>query len=155
MCSLTSIGFRQEKALFRKLLYTNAGRVLQSNDCELWKHSFLSPLFPRESTKGCLGKTSIVDCGYHRYLGDFINTGSSVGWASGYHPGGHEFDSGRTNTQGLKNNWVESAAFVITSANGQTFKSSRIRTISRRSRLTTLVVNNCGTLKNPHTIRKE
>ncbi|XP_044174005.1 uncharacterized protein LOC114974698 [Acropora millepora] len=43
----------QEKALFRKLLYTNAGRVLQSNDCELWKHSFLSPLFPRESTKGC------------------------------------------------------------------------------------------------------
>ena len=28
------------------------------------------------------------------------------------------------------------------------FKSSRIRTISRRSRLTTLVVNTCGTLKN-------
>ncbi|XP_067034167.1 uncharacterized protein [Acropora muricata] len=43
----------KEKTLFRKLLYTNAGRVLQSNDCELWKHSFLSPLFPRESTKGC------------------------------------------------------------------------------------------------------
>ena len=31
----------------------------------------------------------------------------------------------------------------------------RIRTISRRSRLTTLGVNNCGTLKNPLTIRKE
>ncbi|XP_067033885.1 uncharacterized protein [Acropora muricata] len=46
------VASQQEKALFRKLLYTNAGRVLQSNDCELWKHSFLSPLFPRESTKG-------------------------------------------------------------------------------------------------------
>lgn len=78
MCSLTSIGFRQEKALFRKLLYTNARRVLQSNDCELWKHSFLSPLFPRESTKGCFGKNSIVDCGYFRHLGDFINTATSV-----------------------------------------------------------------------------
>ena len=31
---------------------------------------------------------------------------------------GREFDSGWTNTQGLKNKWVESAAFVITSANG-------------------------------------
>ena len=29
-----------------------------------------------------------------------------------------------------------------------------VRTISWRSRLTTLVANNCGTLKNPHTIRK-
>ena len=38
---------------------------------------------------------------------------------------------------------------------GRYFKSSRIRTISRRSRLTTLVVNNCKTLKDPHTIRKE
>ena len=45
-------------------------------------------------------------------------TGSSLSWASGYHAGGREFDSRRTNTQGLKNNWVESAAFVITSANG-------------------------------------
>ena len=26
----------------------------------------------------------------------------SVGWASGCHVGGREFDSGRTNTQGLK-----------------------------------------------------
>lgn len=46
------VASQQEKTLFRKLLYTNARRVLQSNDCELWKHSFLSPLFPRESTKG-------------------------------------------------------------------------------------------------------
>ena len=45
-------------------------------------------------------------------------TGSSVDWASGCHAGGREFDSGRNNTQGLKNNWAESAAFVITSANG-------------------------------------
>ena len=29
-------------------------------------------------------------------------TGGSVGWASGCHAGGREFDSGRTNTQGLK-----------------------------------------------------
>ena len=54
-----------------------------------------------------------------------------------------------TNTQGLKiieqkvlSKWLD-------------FKSSPIRTISRRSLIATLVVNNCGTLKNPHTIRKE
>ena len=29
-------------------------------------------------------------------------TGGSVGWASGCYVGGHEFDCGRTNTQGLK-----------------------------------------------------
>ena len=29
-------------------------------------------------------------------------TGGSVSWASGWHAGGCEFDSGRTNTQGLK-----------------------------------------------------
>ena len=29
-------------------------------------------------------------------------TGSSVGWASGCHAGGCEFDSNRTNTPGLK-----------------------------------------------------
>ena len=31
-----------------------------------------------------------------------LNTGGSVGWASGCHGGGREFDSVRTNTQGLK-----------------------------------------------------
>ena len=46
-----------------------------------------------------------------------MRTGSSVGWASGYQAGGREYDSGRPNTQGLKNNWADSAAFVITSAN--------------------------------------
>ena len=29
-------------------------------------------------------------------------TSSAVGWVSGCHAGGREFDSGRTNTQGLK-----------------------------------------------------
>jgi len=40
-------------------------------------------------------------------------------WLSWFrcHAGGREFDSGRTNTQGLKINWGESASFVITSAN--------------------------------------
>ena len=33
--------------------------------------------------------------------------------------------------------------------------SSTIRAISRRYRLPTLDANNCGTLKNPHIIRKE
>ena len=37
------------------------------------------------------------------------------------------------------NNRVESAAFVITLANGQTFKSSWMRTIGQRSHPTTLV----------------
>ena len=44
----------------------------------------------------------------------------------------------------------------MTSANDQTFQSSRIMTINRRSRLTNLVhIQLCGTLKNPHTIQKE
>ncbi|XP_068748432.1 uncharacterized protein [Montipora capricornis] len=41
---------QQEKTLLRKLLYTNAARVPQSNDSDLWKSSFLAPLFPREKT---------------------------------------------------------------------------------------------------------
>ena len=32
----------------------------------------------------------------------FVQLDGSVGWASGFHAGGCEFDSGRTNTQGLK-----------------------------------------------------
>ena len=48
-------------------------------------------------------------------------TGGSVGWASGCHAGGCDFDSDRTNTQGVKN--------------VKTFKSSRIRTINCRPRL--------------------
>ena len=44
----------------------------------------------------------------------------------------------------------------MTSANDQTFKSSRIRTINRRSRLTNLVhIFNSVGRQNPHTIRKE
>ena len=39
----------------------------------------------------------------HANYVDFLDEGSgSVGWASGCHAGGREFDSGRTNTQGLK-----------------------------------------------------
>ena len=41
----------------------------------------------------------------------------------------------RTNTQGLKKNSEECAAFVIISANGLMFKSPGIRTINRRPRL--------------------
>ena len=33
---------------------------------------------------------------------DQQRTDGSVGWASGCHAGGREFDSGRTNTQGLE-----------------------------------------------------
>ena len=39
---------------------------------------------------------------------------------------------GRTSTHGLKNKGVESAAFTITSVNGETFASSRITTLNRR-----------------------
>ena len=39
---------------------------------------------------------------------------------------------------GSLNNWEESAAFVMTSANGYSSQSSRIRTKNRRSRLTAL-----------------
>ena len=38
-----------------------------------------------------------------RGRGGFVpRTGGSVGWASGCHAGGREFDSDRTNTQRLK-----------------------------------------------------
>ena len=47
---------------------------------------------------------------------------------------GCEFNSGQTNTQGLKITEEKVLPFVITSANDQTFKSSRIRTVNRRSR---------------------
>lgn len=40
----------QEKSLFRKLLYTNAARVTQDNGSDVWKDSFVCPLFPRERT---------------------------------------------------------------------------------------------------------
>ena len=42
-----------------------------------------------------------------------LETWGSVGWASGCHTEGHEFNSGLTITQGLKN-WGETAAFAIT-----------------------------------------
>ena len=45
--------------------------------------------------------------------------GGSVGWAPDCHAGGREFNSGRTNTQGLEIT-EEKIVFVIKSANGKT-----------------------------------
>ena len=53
------ISFQQEKSLLRKLLYTNAARVAQSGESDVWMNSFLSPLFPRESNLHFFGKTKI------------------------------------------------------------------------------------------------
>ena len=43
--------FQQEKILFRKMLYINAARVSQDGGSVVWKNSFISPLFPRESIR--------------------------------------------------------------------------------------------------------
>ena len=70
--------------------------------------------------------------------------------------GGCEFDSGRTITQSLKITEEKVLPLQITSAHGYTFKSSRIRTINCRPRLTIPSIFKgvqCGT--NPHTIQKE
>ncbi|PFX17640.1 N-lysine methyltransferase SMYD2-B [Stylophora pistillata] len=40
---------QEEKVLFRKMLYTNAARVPQDDDYVVWKNSYISPLFPRDS----------------------------------------------------------------------------------------------------------
>ena len=51
---------------------------------------------------------------------------------------------------------VVRAAFVITSANGLIFESSRIRTVNRRSRLVAFLGNQIvWDLKNPLTFRKD
>ena len=52
--------FKQEKSLLRKLLYTNAARVAQDNGSYAWKDSFLSPLFPRESSLQFFGNSNIL-----------------------------------------------------------------------------------------------
>ena len=59
---------------------------------------------------------------------------SSLGCALGCYTGSHEFETWPDQHSGSLNNWGESAAFVISSANGQTFLSSQIRTLSQRSR---------------------
>ena len=64
---------------------------------------------------------------------------SSVGRAPDCCEGGRRFKSWPDQNSGSLNDWGESAAFVMTSANGSTFKSSRIKTINRRPRLTVLV----------------
>ena len=47
-----------------------------------------------------------------------IDQVSSVGWASDYRAGGRGFKPRPDQHSGSLNNWGESAAFVITSANG-------------------------------------
>ena len=56
-----------------------------------------------------------------------------VCWAAG-----HGFEPRPDQDSGSLNNWKESAAFVMTSANGYSSQSSQIRTKNRRSRLTAL-----------------
>ena len=63
---------------------------------------------------------------------------SSVGRAPVCWAGGHWFEPRPYQDSGSLNNWEESAAFVMTSANGYSSQSSRIRTKNRRSRLTAL-----------------
>ena len=48
--------FQQEKMLFRKMLYTNAARVAQSGS-DVWTDSFITLLFPRESTFDLFSKS--------------------------------------------------------------------------------------------------
>ncbi|XP_027036472.1 uncharacterized protein LOC113665018 [Pocillopora damicornis] len=42
---------QEEKVLFRKMMYTNAARVPQDGGYAVWKNSYISLLFPRESIK--------------------------------------------------------------------------------------------------------
>ena len=63
---------------------------------------------------------------------------SSVGRAPVCWAGGNGFEARPDQDWGSLNNWEESAAFVMTSANGYSSQSSRIRTKNRRSRLTAL-----------------
>ena len=71
---------------------------------------------------------------------------SSVGRAPVCRVGGRGFKPRPDQHSGSLNNWEESASFVMTSANGETFLSSRIRTKNRRSCLTALsLICSCGT----------
>ena len=78
-------------------------------------------------------------------------TGASVIWASDYRAGGREFDSGRTNTQGLQITEEKVLPRQVCHV-----KSSRLRTVNCRSRLTTFPVNQrYGTLNYPHIVCEE
>ena len=113
----------------------------------LFRHcSFERKLFYKSNRK----LFSCVCIAWYKHLRGWENsqqlckpqTCGSSSWASGFCAGGQGSNpKGRTNTQGLNNNWGEGAAFVITSANGWTFKSSWIRTVNRRSHLIALVSN--------------
>jgi len=78
--------------------------------------------------------------------------GGSVDWATVCPAGGREFDSGRTNTQGLKITEEKVLPLSLDLQMVKTFKSSWIRTINRRPCLTTLECSQFrGTLKNLRT----
>ena len=64
------------------------------------------------------------------------HTDGSVGWVSDNHAGTRGFEPWTDQHSGSWNTWRESAAFAISSANGLTFKSSRITTINRRPHIT-------------------
>lgn len=49
--------FQQEKSLIRKMLYTNAARVPQERESDVWKNSFITLLFPREKPFDQTGKS--------------------------------------------------------------------------------------------------
>ena len=51
--------FQQEQSLFRKMLYTNAARVAQSGS-DVWTDSFITLLFPRESTLDLFSKSNTI-----------------------------------------------------------------------------------------------
>ena len=68
-------------------------------------------------------------------------TGGSVGCASGCHVAGREFDSGRTNTQGLKITEEKVLPLLLHQQMVDFRVLSRIRTVNRRSRLIALVGN--------------
>lgn len=49
--------FQQEKSLIRKMLYTNAARVPQERESDVWKNSFITLMFPREKPFDVAGKS--------------------------------------------------------------------------------------------------
>ena len=74
--------------------------------------------------------------------------GSRLPW------GGHKFNSGWTNTQGLKITEEKLLFLGNYTHRGWTVKSSRIRTINDGPRLTTFPVKQQSrTLKNPHSVK--
>jgi len=62
-----------EKSLLRKMLYTNAARVPQESESDVWKNSFITLLFPREKSfdlAGAAGKftANMKDFPFNRFF---------------------------------------------------------------------------------------